>query len=465
MIRPAGHSKFGRGQKILRKSGKGDIDSLYSIPRSLAFPWRTIARPVSGFSSRVVGFLLSVAPVFSVALLLADVCAAASPIPGENNSGFFYTITHLHPAAYFILFLIFSLSVMNLIFQGWLSTRTWPISVAMQLLHRFFDTGPATSGLKGLRRTGPRNAMKARPESSRYTGDGIVGIRRILNTKDPASQVRTPTPLEGVNHSIPNFASTIASHTGAPRILDSQPVKKASSSEFKFASAVDLPSTEEIERREKEQLVVSGSVKDLEGIGIASVIVYLTDEEGNRIGQSCRTAQNTGEFRVLINEPGKYVLNGYKRGFIMESREPLALPIESGKIEGFNFRMIPEGCLVQGRVITEPGGRPIPSYEVKCFCGNRDFSRSGFTDADGEFRIPGVLLNSKCFIEICDKDGSPLARSDPFETVQKKEIFREIVIPLEADELDDTDQSAPDTSEPNGSPDSTASRSTPASFS
>jgi hypothetical protein len=467
MIRSAGYSEFGSEQEILRKSGeKGDIDSLYPIPRSLAFPLRTVARASSGMTSDVARHFLTLATVFAALLLMAGAAVASTSIPGENHSGFFHTITHLHAAAYFILFLIFVLSVMNLVFQGWISVRTWPISFVFRLFDRFVSTGPAPSGIKGVRRTGPRNVVKSRPESTSPAEDGIVSIRRILNTKDSVSQVRTPTPLDGVNHPIPSFASTIASHTGAPRILDSQPVKKASSSEFRFSSAVDLPSTEEMERREKEQLVVSGSVKDLEGNGIASVIVYLTDEEGNRIGQSCRTAQNTGEFKVLINEPGKYILNGYKRGFIMESRDPLALPIESGKIEGFNFRMIPEGCLVQGRVITEPGGRPLPGYEVKCFCGNRDFLRSTLTGAAGEFRIPGVLLNSKCFIEICGEDGAPIAQSDPFETVQKKEIYREMVIPTEPELEDDADaeESAADTVDSDDSPDSATSRSTSATF-
>jgi hypothetical protein len=400
-------------------------------------------------------------------VLLADGATAAVPIPGEGNSSFFHTITHLHTAAYFILFLIFVLAVLNLVFQGCISSRTWPISFVVRLLRRFFDTGPSESGLRALRRTGPKNAMKARPEKTSSTEDGIASVRRILNTKDYASQVRIPTPLEGVNHPIPSFASTIASHTGAPRILESQPAKKASPSEFKFGSAVDMPSPEEMERREKEQLVVSGSVKDLEGTGIASVIVYLTDEEGNRIGQSCRTAQNSGEFKVLINEPGKYAINGYKRGFLMENREPLALPVESGKIEGLNFRMIPEGCLVQGRVITEPGGLPIPNHEVKCYCGNRDFSRSAFTDATGEFRIPGVLLNSKCVIEVCGKDGAPIARSDPFETVQKKEIYKKMVIPVEAEQerAPEIDEPAADKSDFKDTGDSVTARSTSATIS
>jgi hypothetical protein len=383
------------------------------------------------------------------------VCFAGPPIPGESNAGWLYTITHLHPAAYFILFLIFVLSMLNLFLQGWISTSAWPISVVLDLIQRSLSTSPTATGIKGLRRTGPRNAVKARPHSGHNPEDGIVSVRRILNTRNAVSAVRTPTPLDGVNHPIPNFASTLGSQTGAPRILESPPAKKPTTTEFRFSSAVDLPSTEEMERREKEQLVVSGAVKDLEGHGIPSVIVYLTDEEGNRVGQSCRTTPDTGEFKVLINETGKYVLNGYKRGFIMENRKPLTLPIESGKIEGFNFRMIPEGCLIQGRLLSKPGARPMQGFEVRCYCGNGDFVRTGLSGPDGEFRIPGALLNSKCYIEIHDQDGGLVVRSDPFETIQKTEIFREIVIPAaptaDGDSAETSIQETPDAGAIDGS--------------
>lgn len=419
---------------------------MYPQPRSIAFLSSIIGQFCSAEFCTNVGHFFTRLSVLGAALFLADVCLAAPSIPGENNVGVFHTVTHLHPAAYFILFLIFVLSMVNLVLQGWISAGTWPISLVLDLVQRSISTNPEATGIKGLRRAGPRNALKARPHTGHSTEDGIVSVRRILNAKDNASIVRTPTPLEGVNHPVPNFASTLGSQTGAPRILESQRVKKGPTPEFRFSSAVDLPSTEEMERREKEQIVVSGAVKDLEGHGIPSVIVYLTDEGGNRVGQSCRTAAETGEFKVLINETGKYVINGYKRGFIMESRDPLTLPIESGKIEGFNFRMIPEGCLVQGRLLSPSGARLIEGHEVRCYCGNGDFVRTGLSDAEGEFRITGVLLNSKCFIEILGKDGALLVRSDPFETVQKKEIYREMVIPGESavDDPDSDETSRPD---------------------
>jgi hypothetical protein len=105
------------------------------------------------------------------------------------------------------------------------------------------------------------------------------------------------------------------------------------------------------------------------------------------------------------------------------------LPIESGKIEGFNFRMMPEGCLVHGRVLVEGETAGAPNLEVKCICGDGAFSRSDRTDPAGEFRISGVPLASKCCIEAYGMDGEVVARSAPFETLHKKEVYRKIAIP------------------------------------
>jgi hypothetical protein len=245
--------------------------------------------------------------------------------------------------------------------------------------------------------------------------------------------------MEGVNHFLPQFASSLGGQTGAPRILEREQDQKQPAQEFKFSSAVDLVSQIEMERREKEQLVVSGTVTDQDGQGIASVMVYLTDPAGNRVGQSSRSARDTGEFRVLANEPGQYALNGYKRGFIMESNEPLILPIESGKVEGFSFRMMPEGCLVRGRVLFEGETAAAPALEVRCVCADGDFSRSDRTDPAGEFRISGVPLASKCTLDVIGTSGEVMGRSAPFETLHKKEIYRKIAVaPLPASEKTST---------------------------
>ena len=191
--------------------------------------------------------------------------------------------------------------------------------------------------------------------------------------------------------------------------------------------------------------MVSGSVTGPDGRGIASAIVYLTDSEGNRIGQSCRTQADTGEFKVLVNEPGTYFLNVYKRGHVLESSDPMPLPIESGKIQGYRVRMIPEGCVVQGRVTTQGGTRVVPDVQVTCQCRAKEYSRSGRTDTEGRFRLSGIPINSECFLEVVRRDGKVMVRSNTFETVQRKDIHQDLIIPVEsleasADKLDPKNQ-------------------------
>lgn len=275
---------------------------------------------------------------------------------------------------------------------------------------------------------GKPSKARGHPVSRQAAEDGIVNIRRVGRVPDGRAAVKIPTPLEGINHPLPQFSRATDPPTGSPRILEREQDQKRHGTEFKFSSAVDLVPQEEIGRREKDQLVVSGTVTGPDGCGVASVMVYLVDQAGNRVGQSSRSARDTGEFKVLVNEPGKYALSGYKRGYITESREPLILPFESGKIEGFNLRMLPEGCLVHGRVLVEGGKEGARGLEVRCVCGDGAFSRSDRSDSAGEFRISGVPLTSKCFIEVCGTGDEVLARSAPFQTLHKKEVYREIAI-------------------------------------
>ncbi len=367
---------------------------------------------------------------------LPDLCGAASTIPGEGQHGFFYAVTHLHPVVYLILFLIAVLSAINLVAQGWVPLGVWPFSRIDNFSPKMGRKGVYGSPGQGLKQARPDSPGKtksgktgAHPLGQRAGGEGIVGVRRVAKGLDRGTTANMPTPMEGINHPLPQFASTGTAQTGTPRILESEPDQRQPAQEFKFSSAVDVLSQEEMERRGKEQLVVSGTVKGPDGRGIASVMVYLTDQAGNRVGQSSRSARDTGEFKVLVNEPGRYGLTAYKRGFIMESSEPLVLPIESGKIEGFNFRMMPEGCLVHGRVLVEGETAGVPDLEVKCICANGAFSRSDRTDSAGEFRVSGAPLTSKCSIEVYGIGGEVLARSAPFETLHKKEIYRKIAIP------------------------------------
>ena len=374
--------------------------------------------------------------LFSACSLLPDLCQGASTIPGEGQHGFFYALTHLHPVVYLILFLIVVLSAINLVVQGWVPLKVWQFSRIDAFSPTMRKKGSPGSTGQGLERERPGSPGK--PASGKAgrkqpgqpgRDEGIVGVRRVAKGSDPGTAVNIPTPMEGVNHSLPQFTASGEAQTGTPRILERETDQKTSSQEFKFSSAVDLLSHEEMERREKEQIVVSGTVKGPDGRGIAAVMVYLIDQAGNRVGQSSRSARDTGEFKVLVNEPGRYALTGYKRGFIMENSEPLILPIESGKIEGFNFRMMPEGCLVHGRVLIEGEAAGAPDLEVTCMCADGAFSRSDRSDPAGEFRISGVPLASKCLIEVYGTDGEVLARSAPFETLHKKEVYRKIAIP------------------------------------
>ena len=374
-----------------------------------------------------------------VAALAACPCAAAGPVPGEDQAGLLYRCTHLHPAAYVILFLIFILSMANLIYQGKISGDNGLIRLLLSLFRKSRTRSGSESPFQG-RLAGRGAGPSARGKRQSCIADyrkvpnepqeaAIVAVRRAQDTVGAGPDSMLPTPLEGVNHPLPEFDSHGGAEHGEPRLTGTRPDKRASSSQFKFSSTVDLPSQEEIERREKEQLVVSGCVKGLDGKGMASVIVFLTDAEGNRVGQSCRSMPDTGEFRVLANEPGKYALNGYKRGFVMESSDPVTLPIESGKIEGYNFKMLPEGCLVQGRVVFEVAGETLPWLHVKCVCSKENVSRI-HTDRHGRpvsyYRRP---LDSICYIEITDENRILLCRSETFETLQKKELYKEIKIP------------------------------------
>jgi hypothetical protein len=390
--------------------------------------WRCeIASPLAAW------FLLILLSACSV---LPDLCAGAPTIPGEGRHGFFYVVTHLHPLAYLILFLIFVLSVINLVVQGWVPVRVWPLSRIDSLSPNMGKKGVHSSRKQGLERTRPDLPGKAKSGKAGHSpggrgagDDGIVGVRRVAKGLDRGTAVDMPTPMEGINHSLPQFTSTSAAgRTGSPRILEHEPDQKQPAQEFRFSSAVDVVSQIELERREKEQLVISGTVTGSDGQGIAAVMVYLTDPEGTRVGQSSRSARDTGEFKVLVNESGRYALNGYKRGFIMESSEPLILPIETGKIEGFNFRMMPEGCLVRGRVLLDGETAGAPDFEVRCICAGGAFSRADRTDPAGEFRISGVPLASKCVIEVRGTAGEVLGRSAPFETLHKKEIYRKVAI-------------------------------------
>ncbi|MDQ7782795.1 MAG: carboxypeptidase-like regulatory domain-containing protein [Desulfomonilaceae bacterium] len=355
---------------------------------------------------------------------------AGPPMPGEEPTGLFHTITHLHPAAYVLLFLVFVLSVINLVFQFGVSNFMRPVASLFSFVRRDFEVAGTLPVLRGLKRSRIGSSVqKCDPQagSTRVDSDGAaismgIPVKPVRQTSAPV----VPTPLEGVNHALPKFTEPWSHQSGTPRVRGPQPDQRAS--EFRFSSAVDVPTPEEVERRERTQLVVTGSVLGPDGKGIPSVIVYLTDDEGNRVGQSCRTMPETGEFKVLTGEPGTYRISGYKRGFVLEGSEAPRIPIESGRIEGFNFRMIPEGCGISGRVVRDESGEGLPKHDVTCVCAVLNYTRSVQTAADGQFRMNGIPVNSECFLEVRGEDGGLLAATDTFQTVQKKEMYIEIKI-------------------------------------
>ncbi|MEI7448750.1 MAG: carboxypeptidase-like regulatory domain-containing protein [Desulfomonile sp.] len=371
----------------------------------------------------------------SCIFFLPNLCHAVQLIPGEEQAGFFYVVTHLHPISYLVLLLIFVLSVLNLLYQArgagkiGLNPFTSMIRKAAEnLANRSIFTGwtrrSLVKSLEGMSRGSGRFRMVRDPAS----GNAIVGTPRMNETATYDKGLHSPTPLEGLNHPMPQFFVSSENPASSPRIIDRKLEKKPVTTEFKFSSAVDLPSPEEKERREKEQLVVSGFVKGLDSKGISSALIYLTDLDDNRVGQSFRSDPDTGEFRVIAHEPGKYILKAYKRDFVMEESHPPALPIESGKIEGYNLRMLPEGCVLQGKVAFDNSNDSVAGLEVKCVCLSDDFSRTTHTDPEGHFVISSVPPNSECFLEVLTLHGDLLLRSEPFETVQKKEIYREVKI-------------------------------------
>ncbi len=332
-----------------------------------------------------------------------SVCHAADAAHWGPHVGLLYAVTHLHPLAYFILFLIVVLSVANLFVQGWISPESWPLNRILSLMSRTASLPFGKTFAKNPTRPTRDSSLTVVRGGPDELG-GVIGTPRPVNAAEYPSNVHPPTPLDGLNHPIPRLSNRISAQTGAPRMVEQSAEKKPLTQDFKFSATVDLPSPEELERREKEQLVVSGSVSGPDGRGIASSIVYLTDGDGNRIGQSCRTQAETGEFKVLVNEPGRYFVNVYKRGYVLENSETMALPIESGKIEGYRVRMIPEGCIVQGRVATQGGSRLVPDVLVKCLCRTGDYSRSARTDTEGRFRMSGIPINSECWLEVLRND-------------------------------------------------------------
>lgn len=359
---------------------------------------------------------------------------AGAPIQADRDMSLLYFITHLHPTIYLILFGVFLLSMVNLAVQTrlvfWLKS-----AVNGRFGGNVSRDSSELSGFIGRisRKKRPGNFRKTirGPESYRMSKeplqDGIVSVRPSSSLTGENPEEIIPTPLDGQNHTLPDFDLSSKPKNQSKRAKSSDPENgKTTLKEFKFSSAVDLPSVEEIERREKEKIVVTGRVIDPSNNGLATAVVYLLDRDGNKMGQSCRTNSESGAYRVQANEGGAHSINVYKRGYVMNSDGPIKLPARNGKVEGFDVHMLPEGCLIHGKVSSKIGQLPLEGLTVKCECRSEQYKFSSTTNSKGLFQALGAPLNSKCVLQVLSPEGTVLLDSQPFETVQKKQIFMDL---------------------------------------
>ncbi len=379
--------------------------------------------------SRVISF------IFALSRISSTQCWAAPPIPGEIHPGFVYTVTHLHPAAYFVLFLISMLSLANLAARGWIPIQfQWPLRV-FGFLGEFEKTILRTVKVQDFKRKKRRAPTSGPPEGMKFkdVDSGVLGVRKRPKTNLHERGSVVPTPLEGINHPMPRFVSRITQRSAARNVSMGKP-RQTITEQFKPYPIRNPVYQGENEPRVQGQLVVSGTITDSQGNGLGSVIVYFTDEAGNRHGQSCRSRPGSGDFWLFANRPGKYLLHAYKRGYVVQAPQDLTLTIKDGKIDGFTVRMVAEECAVRGRVFHVSYGSPASDVEVRCLCKGNSRISSCRTDESGAFRLAGVPLNTECELEVRGANSNVLARSEFFETAPKGEIERDIIIPGSLDE-------------------------------
>ena len=385
---------------------------------------------------RVIRLILVLSGISSIQ------CWAAPPIPGEISPGLVYTVTHLHPAAYFILFLIFMLSLANLAARGWIPIQfQWPLRV-FGLLGEFEKTILRTVKVQDFKRKKRRAPISGPPEGMKFKDidSGVLGVRKRPNTNLYGRGAAVPTPLEGINHPMPRFISRITQRSAARKLSMEKP-RQTITEQFKPYPIRNPVYQGENQPRVPGQLVVSGTITDSQGNGLGSVIVYFTDEDGNRHGQSCRSRPGSGDFWLFANKPGKYLLHAYKRGYVVQAPQDLTLTITDSKIDGFTVRMAAEECTVQGRVFNISYGSPASDVEVRCACKSSSRNSSCRTDESGKFCLIGVPLNTECELQVRGANGTVLTRSEFFETAPQGEIERDIIIPGSLDEEPATGES------------------------
>ena len=88
--------------------------------------------------------------------------------------------------------------------------------------------------------------------------------------------------------------------------------------------------------------------------------------------------------------------------------------------------------MVAGRVTTQGGTKVVPDVQVTCACRAKDYARAARTDTEGRFRLTGIPINSECYLEVVRHDGVVMVRSNTFETVQRKEIHQDLIVPVES---------------------------------
>lgn len=366
--------------------------------------------------------------LFMVAIIARSQVFGADLAPGEENTGFFYYLTHLRPGAYFILILIFLLSIGNLYYQyitpgGALHYGT-PSGSQDLIENQEQDELDDDE-------TEYESELARRMDSLDREADTIVAVRKITpDQEDQKSDQDQPTPLEGVDHPLPSFTITIdrSNH----RDSESEPEKTQETEEddgvfkphFRFASMIDPDVAESREQTAQEELQVSGFVLERNDEPVPGALVFLIDEEGARIGQSSRSQPGTGAFTALAQEPGKYRLNAHKRGMRLVDKNPIELTKKSGIIEGIVVRMIEEGCKIQGKIVQKFEGDldSMVRLQVVCKVGPSGFVRSVRPAQDGYYSIIGAPESDSCVLELLDSDGNLITRTEPFETFDGGEV-------------------------------------------
>ena len=359
-------------------------------------------------------------------LLFSECFAEDVSIPDKGRFGLFYSVTHLSTFAYVILFLIFCLSSINLLLQ-----IKFGCDWATRILGLLYPKGVTIHPIRGFpKKPDIRHGSKEQGAHKTTIGrhDGVVAIRTIPKDGDQ-SALFPRTQLDGSNHRLSNFGPMMDQRSvGAPSLIKDDP--KLPPFKEIISSAADVPSQKELKRGENQRLVVSGAVIGPDDKPLESAVVYLADVDGNKVGQSCRSNAGKGFFKVLVNEAGTFLVHAYKQGYAMADDKPKPVPIQSGRVDGLVVKLVSQECLIKGQAVLQDENLPLPDIEIKCVCRSKGFVRTSRTDEGGHFRLPNVPMNSECYLEAIDKSGNILVKTNGFETVQKKHLYKVIRIPV-----------------------------------